>query len=70
MDPFLLDVEPLDNGTVRIEYDISPTERVQMVTLAESAHLALQEAPRDLIGLTLAETRGPLHTRRKTTGQP
>jgi hypothetical protein len=62
---FLLDVEPLPNGTTRVEYDVSPTERVQLVTLSEQAHLVLDENPNDLIGLTLAEVRAPIRSRRR-----
>jgi hypothetical protein len=62
---FLLDVEPLPNGTTRIEYDISPTERVQLVTLSEHAHVALRENPDELLDLTLAEVRPPMRTRRR-----
>lgn len=67
---FLLDVEHLANGTTRVEYDISPTERVQLVTLSEQAHLVLDENPDDLIGLTLAEVRAPIQSRRRTRPRP
>lgn len=62
---FLLSVTPRDDGTTRIEYDVSPVDRVQMVTLNTSTHQALDVAPDSLIGLSLTDIRAPARTRRR-----
>jgi hypothetical protein len=65
---FLLNVEPLASGTTRIEFDVSPTERVQVVAFSEHANLVVEEDATALLDLTLAATREPLRTRRRFSG--
>jgi hypothetical protein len=52
---FLLGVEHRSDGTTRLEYDISPTQRVQVLTLTSAEQLL---AP------TLTEIRPPANRRR------
>lgn len=61
---FLLNVDPRDDGTTRLEYDISPVERVQMLTLSNNALETLGVSPDALIGQSLTAVRPPARTRR------
>jgi hypothetical protein len=62
--PFLLGVEHRSDGTTRLEYDISPTQRVQVLTLTSAFHMTLDVPAEQLLAPTLTEIRPPANRRR------
>lgn len=46
---FLLNYEHRNDGTTVIQYDDGPARRIQLVTLTESAHVALATDPNQLL---------------------
>lgn len=62
--PFLLGIEHRDDGTTRLEYDLSPTQRVQVLTLTQSFQTTLDVPAEKLLAPTLREVRPPANRRR------
>lgn len=63
--PFLLGVEHRSDGTTRLEYDIGPTQRVQLLTLT-AAYQSTLDVPADrLLAPTLTEVRPPANRRNR-----
>lgn len=63
---FLLNREDRPDGTALLTYDISPSERANVLALLATAHLTEMTPPNDLLNTTLSTTRPPTVRRART----
>lgn len=66
---FFLSVDRDFQGGAKVEYDIGPTSRAQMLVPNASVHHVLALHPDQLVGQSLTAVRPPARTRPRSRGR-